>query len=116
MVTANDVRALALVLPRTEEALVRDRVKFRIGRIVYLSFSRDEQVMGFAFPKEERAALVDAEPEKFLMPPASDLRYNWACVRLTALEVAEMRELVVQAWQMCVPKRLAADLRLGSPG
>lgn len=114
MVTADDVRALALRLPRTEEALVRDRVKFRIGRIVYLSFSSDEHVMGFAFPKEERAALVAGEPEKFLMPPTSDLRYNWVCVRLAALEAAEMRELVLEAWRMVVPKRVAAGLRLGS--
>lgn len=109
MVTADDVRTLALTLPRTEEALVRDRVKFRIGRIVYLAFSRDEQVMGFAFPKEERAGIVAAQPEKFLMPPASDLRYNWVCVRLAALDPAEMRELVVEAWRMVVPKRVAAD-------
>ena len=68
MVAIDDVRALALRLPRTTEALVRDRVKFRVGRIVYLAFSRDETVMGFAFPKEEREALVRSEPEKFLMP------------------------------------------------
>ena len=48
------MRALALTLPRAYEALVRDRVKFRVGRIVYLAFSRDETLMGFGFPKEER--------------------------------------------------------------
>lgn len=76
-VTVADVRRVALSLPRTEEALVRDRVKFRVGRIVYLAFSADETLLGFAFPKEERAALVAAEPEKFLMPVRSDERYNW---------------------------------------
>jgi hypothetical protein len=108
MVTADDVRALALSLPRTEEALVRDRVKFRIGRIVYLSLAPDETSMGFAFPKEERAALVAAEPHKFFMPIRSDLRYNWVRVRLDAIDRAEMRELVVEAWRMCVPKGVAA--------
>jgi hypothetical protein len=110
MVTIDDVRAVASRLPRTEEALVRDRVKFRIGRIVYLAFSRDETVMGFAFPKEERAALVAAEPDKFLLPSKSDLRYNWVAVRLAALEMNEMRELVIDAWRMCVPQRVARDL------
>jgi len=114
MVTAADVRALALTLPRTTEAIVRDRVKFRIGRIVYLAFSRDEELMGFAYPKEERAALVDSEPEKFLMPGTSDLRYNWVVARLDRLDETEMRELVVDAWRMCVPKRVAADY-LGDP-
>jgi hypothetical protein len=87
---------------------VRDRVKFRVGRIVYIAFSRDETVMGFAFPKEEREALVRSEPDKFLMPETSDLRYHWVEVRLEALDELEMRELVLDAWRMCVPKRVAA--------
>ena len=106
-VTIEEVRALALQLPRAYEALVHDRVKFRVGRIVYLAFSRDETVMGFAFPKEERLALVAAEPEKFMMPCPSDLRYHWVDVRLDAIDVDEMRELVVDAWRMVVPKRVA---------
>jgi hypothetical protein len=108
MVTIDDVRELAASLPRTEEALVRDRVKFRVGRIVYLAFSRDETRMGFAFPKEEREALVATEPDKFMMPKKSDLRYNWVVVWLAAIDQTEMREIVVDAWRMVVPKRLAA--------
>jgi hypothetical protein len=108
MVTIDDVRALANGLPRTTEALVGDRVKFRVGRIVYLAFSRDETVMGFAFPKEEREALVASEPDKFKMPSRSDLRYHWVEVRLEALDVLEMRELVLDAWRMVVPKSVAA--------
>ncbi len=109
MVDIDDVRAFALALPRTTEALVRDRVKFRIGRIVYLAFSHDEAVMGFGFPKEEREALVASDPRKFLMPEPSDVRYHWVQVRLAAIDAAEMRELVLDAWRMCVPKLVAAD-------
>ena len=99
---------MALSLPRTYEALVRDRVKFRVGRIVYLAFSRDETLMGFGFPKEEREALVASEPDKFMMPKASDLRYHWAVVCLAAIDDVEMREIVLDAWRMAVPKRVAA--------
>jgi hypothetical protein len=109
MVTIEDVRALATTLPRSSEALVRDRVKFRVGRIVYLAFSRDETEMGFAFPREEREALVAAEPEKFMMPNQSDLRYQWVEVRLAAIDQTEMCELVLDAWRMVVPKRVAAE-------
>ncbi len=112
MVTIEDVRSLALQLPRTTEALVRGRVKFRVGRIVYLAFSRDETEMGFAFPKEEREWLVGTEPEKFMLPAQSDLRYNWVLVRLAAIDVAEMRELVVDAWSMVVPKGVSAAYAL----
>ena len=107
--TVDEVRAVASTLPRTTEALVRDRVKFRVGRIVYLAFSRDETLMGFGFPKEEREALVASEPDKFQLPGRGDMRYNWVVARLNALDADEMRELVLDAWRMCVPKRVARD-------
>jgi hypothetical protein len=109
MVTIDDVRAVTKTLPRSSEALVRDRVKFRVGRIVYLAFSRDESEMGFAFPREEREALVASEPEKFMMPTRADMRYHWVDVRMGAIDEAEMRELVIDAWRMVVPKRVAAE-------
>ena len=108
MVTIEDVRALASRLPRSYEAFVRGRVKFRVGRIVYIAFSRDEQVMGFAFPREEREALLQTWPEKFLPPEPADVRYQWVQVRLDAIEEDELRELVFDAWRMVVPKGLAA--------
>lgn len=107
MVTVEDVRAVAMSLPRTTEALVRGRVKFRVGRIVYIAFSRDETIMGFGYPKEERDWLVGGAPEKFQLPGKADLRYHWVEVRMAAIDAEEMRELVVDAWRMVVPKRLA---------
>jgi len=80
-----------------------------VGRIVYAAFSRGETIMGFAFPKEERDALVASEPDKFLLPRQSELRYNWVCVRLETIDHDELRELVVDAWRMCVPKKIAAS-------
>ena len=92
MVTIDRVRAFALTLPRTTEGLVRDRVKFRVGRIVYLAFSPDETIMGFGFPKEEREALVRSDPTRFLMPTGGDLRYHGcSCLETIAME---MRKLV----------------------
>ncbi len=109
-VTVDDVRRVALTLPRTTEHLIRDRVKFRVKQIVYVAFSRDETLMGFGFPKEQREALVASEPDKFLMPGTSDLRYNWVVARLDALDVDEMTELVTDAWAMCVPKFLRREV------
>lgn len=107
MPTIDDVRSLAMSLPGTTEALVRGRVKFRVGRIVYLAFSRDETELGFAFPKEEREWLIGGDPEKFMLPSAGDLRYNWVLARLATLEEVELRELVLDAWRLVVPKRVA---------
>jgi hypothetical protein len=109
VVTVDDVRALAITLPRSTEAFVQGRIKFRVGRIVYLAFSRDGTLLGFAFPKEFREALVESEPDRFLLPRQSDLRYNWAVVRLAAIDQREMRELVLDAWAMVVPQKVAAE-------
>ena len=110
MITVDDVRRITSTLPRSYEVVVRDRIKFRIGQIVYLAFSRDETVMGFAFPKEERDGLVASEPDKFMLPGPSDMRYNWVHVRLDAIDHVELREIVIEAWRMCVPKKVAATV------
>lgn len=107
-VTIDDARAIAVRLPRSYEAVVRGEVRFRVGSMVYAAFYHNDTVMGFGFPREEREALVASEPDKFLMPRPSDMRYRWVCVRLEALDVEELRELLVDAWRMCVPKKVAA--------
>ena len=108
MVTVDDARLVASNLPRSYEAIVRGELRFRVGQIVYAAFYRDETIMGFAFPKEERDALVASEPNKFFLPRPSDLRFKWVCVRLDAIDNDELRELIVDAWRMVVPKKVSA--------
>jgi hypothetical protein len=108
MVTVDDVRNVCRDLPRSEEHLIRDRVKFRVGKIVYVAFSRDETVMGFGFPKEERAGLVAAEPRTFHLPRESDMRFHWVQAWMSELGEEQMTELVLDAWRMVVPKKVWA--------
>jgi hypothetical protein len=115
MAVIEDVRALGSELERSYEAYVRERLKFRVGQIVYVAFSLDETVMGFAFPKEERAALVSGYPRKFHLPSASDLRFNWVEADLASLDPPEARELVVDAWRMVVPKKISRAYDLARP-
>jgi hypothetical protein len=103
-VTAEDVRDVALSLPRAYEASVRESRKFRVGQIVFAAVSPDETRLGFGFPREDREALVSSEPDKFMLPRPSDMRYQWVAARMEALDVDELRELVTDAWAMCVPK------------
>jgi hypothetical protein len=115
MVDFELVRELAMALPRTYETVVADRVKFKVGRLVYLAGSRDETLLGFGFPKEEREALVASEPDKYMMPKPADMRYHWAVARLGAINEAELTAIVTGAWRMVVPKFLAREV-LGSDG
>ena len=114
-VTVGDARALASTLARSYEVVVHGRLKFRVGSLVYVAFSKDETIMELAFPKDFRAALVEAEPEKFSLPRPSDMRFNWICVRLAKISHDELRALVVEAWRMCVPKKVAAAYRIDTP-
>ena len=109
MAGVEDVRRIAMSLPRTTEHLIRDHTKFRVGRLVYASVSADEERMGFGFGKDERAALVASDPDKFMMPLPSDERYNWVRARLPVLAADELRELLIDAWCMVVPKKVAAS-------
>ena len=115
MAVVDDVRALGSELERSYPVHVRGRLKFRVKQIVYVAFSLDESVMGFAFPKEERAALVAGEPHRFHLPPPSDMRFNWVHADLAMLDPAEARELVVDAWRMVVPQKLARAYDLAHP-
>jgi hypothetical protein len=114
--TIDVVRELAAPLPRSYEVLVRDRVKFRVGSYVYLAFNREETELGFAFPKEERAALVESRPDTFFLPRESDLRYHWVEAWLDQLDDEEVREIVLDAWRMVVPRRVAAAHLAGLGG
>ena len=115
MAGIEDVRPLGVELERSYPVYVHGRLKFRVKQIVYVAFSLDETVMGFAFPKEERAALVASGPGKFQMPSASDLRFNWVHADLAALNPAEAREFVVDAWRMVVPQKLARAYDVAHP-
>ena len=115
MAVIEDVLSLGEELARSYQVYVRGRLKFRVGQMVYVAFSLDETVMEFAFPKEERAALVASEPHKFQMPSESDMRFNWVHADLAALGRAEARELVVDAWRMVVPTKLSRAYDLTHP-
>ena len=109
MVTADEIRAVAQTLPRSYEVLVRGRIKFRVGQIVWLALSKDGERMGCGFPKELRQAAVEAEPDKFELPSESDMRFNWIHVRLDAIDADEMRDLVEEAWSRAVPLFVAQE-------
>ena len=107
MAVNEDLRPLGTELERSDAVYVRGMLKFRVRQIVYVAFSRDETVMGFAFPREERAALVASDPDTFRLPSTADLRFNWVQADLAALDSGEARELVVDAWRLVVPKKLS---------
>lgn len=109
VVTADTVRAMALSLPETEEKLAWGMPTFRVRGKIFCSLSDDDESMGFKISKEERGELVAAEPDKYFFIPSHDANFNFARLRIAAVDADELREVIVEAWRRTAPKRLAAS-------
>jgi len=116
MADANDVRRLALALPDVEE-VDSDGFDFRVGGRGFV-WSYPERVPGsprvlrtdiavlFVGDEAEKQALVLGEPELFFSAPGYQ---DWPLVmlRLPAVSVARLDELITDAWLMRAPDELA---------
>lgn len=112
MAVIEDVWALGGALERSYQVRLRARLKFRVGQMVYVAFSR-RKCDGLRLPKG--GALIGGDPRKFQMPSASDLRFNWVYADLALLDPTEARELVVDAWRMVIPKKVSRAYDLTRP-
>ncbi|MGW1995105.1 MmcQ/YjbR family DNA-binding protein [Embleya sp. NPDC001921] len=113
--TADDVRRLALALPSTTEKLAWGMPTFRVAGKIFVWLGEDDASMGMKCPIEERAELIQAEPDKFFLREGHDDTGNWIRVHLSAVDDEdELRAMVVDAWRLTAPRRLAAEH--GEPG
>ncbi|MFD3325105.1 MmcQ/YjbR family DNA-binding protein [Streptomyces sp. NPDC058701] len=107
--TAEHVRTIALSLPDSSEKLAWGMPTFRVGGKVFAALADDDTSIGIKCPKEDRAELIAAEPEKFFLREGHDDNYAWLRVRLAAVaDAAELRTILTDSWLQAAPKRLAA--------
>ncbi|MCX4529031.1 MULTISPECIES: MmcQ/YjbR family DNA-binding protein [unclassified Streptomyces] len=107
--TAQDVRAIALSLPDSSEKPAWGMPTFRVGGKIFAALGDDDTSIGVKCPKEDRAELIAAEPEKFFVREGHDDNYAWLRVRLKAVsDAAELRTILTDSWLQAAPKRLAA--------
>ncbi|WP_374776774.1 MmcQ/YjbR family DNA-binding protein [Streptomyces sp. NBC_01310] len=108
-VTAQDVRLIALSLPDSSEKLAWGMPTFRVGGKIFVALADDDTSIGVKCPKEDRAELIAAEPEKFFMRAGHDDNYAWIRVRLAAVQdEGELRSILTDSWLQAAPKRLIA--------
>ncbi|MFE9931144.1 MmcQ/YjbR family DNA-binding protein [Streptomyces sp. NPDC005533] len=107
--TAQDVRLIALSLPDSSEKPAWGKPTFRVGGKIFVALADDDTSIGVKCPKEDRAELIAAEPEKFFLHPGHDDNYAWIRVRLEALaDATELRSILTDSWLQTAPKRLIA--------
>ncbi|MFE3095070.1 MmcQ/YjbR family DNA-binding protein [Streptomyces sp. NPDC059248] len=111
MATADDVRRIALSLPGAVEKLAWGMPTFRLdgGGRIFAALDDDDRAMGVKCPKEDRAELIAAEPDKFFLRPGHDDNFAWLRVRLAALEnETELYEILLDSWRQAAPRKLLA--------
>jgi hypothetical protein len=64
--------------------------------------------MGFAFPTDERDGVGGIRAAQVPAAPAVQAPLQLGASRLDAIDHDELHEIVVDAWRMVVPKRVAA--------
>jgi hypothetical protein len=71
MVTADELRRVVLSLPEAEERETWGHPTFRVRDKMFAALSDDGQVASVKATRQEQAALIEATPETFGVPPTS---------------------------------------------
>lgn len=104
--TVEDLRALALALPKAEEHDHFGRPSFRVRGKIFVTVHEDGAGANLKLPREEHEALVAARPEAFGTVVWGQLIRT--SVVLAAVAADELAELVEEAWRAVAPKRVVA--------
>jgi hypothetical protein len=115
MVTADEVREIALALPGTHEKGHFDVVDFRVDNKIFCTLPKPGR-LGLRIPVSEQAALIAEDPETFTPARGQWGRQGWTTARLDRMELELARELITEAWRHRAPKRLVAEFDAGRNG
>lgn len=115
------LREVCLALPETSERLSHGSPTFFIREkktfVMYLDDHHGDGILGIwcAAPPGAQAAMVEAEPERFFVPPYVGHR-GWLGVRLdTDVDWDEVAGVVTDAYCCVAPKTLARQVRPEEP-
>jgi hypothetical protein len=108
VVTFETVQQLALALPEVTAGTSYGTPALRV-RGKFFARLREEGILVVKVGNDAQEALVHMRPETYFITP----HYAGSAavlVRLAQIEEAELRELLLAAWRLNVPKRLAASI------
>jgi hypothetical protein len=108
MATFEDVRALSLELPAAEESTSYGTPAFKVRKKLFARL-REEDILVIRVDRDERAALIESEPEIYFMTPHYK-NYGFVLVRLEAVDRKELREILIESWRLAAPRKLHDEL------
>jgi hypothetical protein len=110
MATEDDVRRIALSLPETVEKPWYGTPGFRVKDKGFLRIRSNAEggLVVFVADVAEKEMLLESDPEKFFTQPHYD-GYPAVLVNLAAIDVDELKELIIDSWRLKAPKRVLKD-------
>ena len=108
MLSWDDILELAADLPEIENGTSYGTPALKV-RGKFMARLRDEgSVLVVRCDLDEKPFLLEANPDTLFTTPHYD-GYGAVLVRLDAVPLDELRELLIDAWMMAAPKRLVAQ-------
>ena len=104
MVTANDLRRVALQLEGTTEAPHFDRAAFKVARI-YVTLAADGKTANFKFTPDEQEFKCMMAPEAFAPVLNAWGKQGWTTATLAKTKVAELKAALEIAYQHALPAK-----------
>jgi hypothetical protein len=113
MPTFDDVRAIAMALPEADEIVTWETdITFRVRHKIFAIGGEGSDTVSIKATPATQADLVDHAPETF-HPSAYVGRFGWVTADLGRIDDALLRTLLIEAWRLTAPKRLAATYPSG---
>lgn len=113
MATIHDVRRIALALPETTEKPMYGTPGFRVRDKAFARLREEGDVLVvWCADEDEKEAFIATQPDTFFTLPHYD-GYALVLVRLPAIDIEELREILTDAWRVRAPHRLVAEYDAG---
>ncbi len=103
--TYETVREIARELPGVVEGVSYGTPAFRVGKSLFVRQHQDGISLVIKIDTDERAMRIRADPDTFYITDHY-LNYPWMLVRLSKVDVDDLRELLNDAWRLSAPQRL----------
>jgi hypothetical protein len=114
MTSEQDVRRICLALPETTEKPYAGLPGFRVKNKLFARIrEKPDALVVMRSDIEEKEALIASEPAKFFQIPHYE-GHPAVLVRLEAIDVEELEELLTESWLLTAPARLRAAFEAGS--
>jgi len=104
-VTFEQVRVLALALPKVKEGTSYGTPAFRVGGTLFARLHQDGESLVIKIDPGERTMRMRADPETFYITDHY-LNYPFMLVRLSIVDPVDLRDLLDESWRRSAPERL----------